>query len=323
MKVFISWSGSRSHSLAKALHEWLPLVLHYIEPWLSQTDIKAGERWSAKVAEELAATNFGVICVTKDSINAPWLLFEAGALAKSMDDGKVIPLLLDVDVKEISGPLAQFQAKKVEKNGIYEVITSINKVAASPVPEARLNQLFESLWSSLDSKVSEIPKDSVPAKQSRPQNEILEELVSGFRGLEMRIRETSDFGSSNKRRRVRHMHPEMIMHMSHRVGEGPHDPIHILFLVSSLREDIPWFYELGIEAYKALKSGDSDASTLMTYRKFMEAVDMLLRGPFLDEIGADKRTYMMLQESLSMLEFNFGKLENFARKHKEKKKSSL
>ncbi len=58
MKVFISWSGERSGLVAKALREWLPLVLHYVKPWLSESDIKPGERWSAKVAENLEATSF-------------------------------------------------------------------------------------------------------------------------------------------------------------------------------------------------------------------------------------------------------------------------
>jgi hypothetical protein len=54
MKVFISWSGSRSNALAEALRDWIPLVLHYVEPWLSQTDIEAGQRWAEQVAKELA-----------------------------------------------------------------------------------------------------------------------------------------------------------------------------------------------------------------------------------------------------------------------------
>ena len=44
MKVFISWSGERSKQMAAALKEWLPTAIQYLEPWMSDTDIHAGDR---------------------------------------------------------------------------------------------------------------------------------------------------------------------------------------------------------------------------------------------------------------------------------------
>ena len=313
MKVFISWSGEQSHGLAKALHEWLPLVLHYVEPWLSQADINAGDRWGPKVAEELATTNFGIICITKDNINAPWLLFEAGALAKSLEDGKVIPLLLDIDEKEITYPLAQFQAKKAENSGINDVISAINKCAAVAVPEARLSQLFESLWSSLESKIAASPKKTTPATKKRSEGEILEELVSGVRSLEMRLRDNMESShSSMRRRRNRLMHPGMMMEFAHRVGDGPKDPIQILLTCSLLRDDIPWLYELGVETYRAITSGNANDAR-KAHKKFMRALEMVKHGPFMEDL--DKHTYMLIREILPMIEFN---IEQF-----EPKRSSL
>jgi hypothetical protein len=142
MKIFISWSGERSKSLAQAFREWLPLVLHYVEPWLSEADIDAGERWAQSVAKELATSNFGIICVTSENIISPWVLFEAGALTKSLETSRVIPLLLDLELSDISGPLAQFQAKKLSRAGISEVIQSIQKASEHPIPETRAKQLF-------------------------------------------------------------------------------------------------------------------------------------------------------------------------------------
>lgn len=42
LKVFISWSGERSKEMANALREWLPMVLQYVEPFVSDKDISAG-----------------------------------------------------------------------------------------------------------------------------------------------------------------------------------------------------------------------------------------------------------------------------------------
>lgn len=35
LKVFISWSGDRSKEMAKALRDWLPMALNYVEPFVS------------------------------------------------------------------------------------------------------------------------------------------------------------------------------------------------------------------------------------------------------------------------------------------------
>jgi len=188
MKIFISWSGERSEALAKALREWLPLVLHFVEPWLSQSDIQAGERWSIEIAKGLESCNFGIICITRENMSSPWILFEAGALAKSMQEGRVIPLLLDLDFKEISGPLAQFQAKKSDSAGVRELAVSLNKaattpVATTPVPDAQLDKLLSALWGDLEKQITSIPKSEAPAKHNRPQGEILEELVSSVRSV--------------------------------------------------------------------------------------------------------------------------------------------
>lgn len=73
MKVFISWSGERSQALAQA------------------------------VASELEASNFGLICVTPENVSELWVLFEAGALAKSMKGARVVPLLFNLDFSDING----------------------------------------------------------------------------------------------------------------------------------------------------------------------------------------------------------------------------
>jgi TIR domain len=191
MKVFISWSGERSQALAQALRDWLPLVLHFADPWLSKSDINAGERWALEIAKELEANQCGIICITRENVGSPWILFESGALAKSMEQGRVIPLLFNIEFGDITGPLAQFQAKKAEKSGIHELITSINRMSEQSVPEGRLAQLFDMVWPSLEEKITNIPS-TVPTKHNRPQHEILEELVTGVRGLEMRFRDATE-----------------------------------------------------------------------------------------------------------------------------------
>ena len=82
MRVFISWSGQRSLAVGEALRDWLPLVIQSIRPFLSSTDIRAGQSWFNEISDHLKETNFGICCVTPANQSEPWLNFEAGAIAK-------------------------------------------------------------------------------------------------------------------------------------------------------------------------------------------------------------------------------------------------
>jgi hypothetical protein len=305
MKVFISWSGVRSNALADALRDWIPLVLHYVEPWLSQTDIEAGQRWAEQVAKELESSNFGILCITQDNLTSPWVLFEAGALAKSLQGSRVIPFLLDLEFRDVTGPLAQFQAKKVDRTGVFEVIQSLNQLAPHPVPENRVKQLFDALWQEFEKKVASIPRASAIAKHARPQSEILEELVAGIRSLDSKFREVAEDGPRGIRSRSRRFHPGMLHELSDLLREKPGDPIILLMLSSMFREDMPWLYELGMEAYRSAKNGTPSEATAAR-KRFQKAAELMRRGPFgAEEFGFDPHTIrMMVREMDHLLHFD-------------------
>jgi hypothetical protein len=171
-----------------------------------------------------------------------------------MQEGRVIPLLLDIEFKDITGPLAQFQAKKVEKSGLEDVVNSINQVSDVKVLEGRLDQLFGALWPNLEMQVASIPKAHTPAKQNRPQHEVLEELVTSIRGLDQRFRDSVETASPRRRKRNR-LPPGLISEMSHQMGIGPGDPVRVLMLTSLLRDDLPWLYELAVDMFRASGEG--------------------------------------------------------------------
>lgn len=312
MKIFISWSDERSHQLAQALHHWLPLVLPYVQPWLSQADISAGDRWAQEVAKELESSNFGIICVTPENLGSPWILFEAGALAKSLQGAKVIPLLLGLEFSDISGPLAQFQAKKLGKAGLSEIVQSINQSAQTPEPEDRVKDRFAGLWPDIERKIATIPEQSPGAKRTRPQHEILEELVATVRGFEgrfARLDENLVDVDYRTRRRRRPMHPMMLEDLSRMVSEEGDDPIALLMLGSMMRDDLPWLYELLVEVYREIRSGDAKAAQRAVER-LRRTTKMLRRGPFMEEFAGSKEAHMMVMELPSMLDHLLHRFES-------------
>jgi hypothetical protein len=150
MKVFISWSGDISHTVAIALRDWLPSVLQSVEPYVSSEDIEKGARWSVEIGQQLEETSFGILYVTPRNLNSPWLNFEAGALSKSLDTSRVSPFLLGIKTVELVGPLAQFQATLPRIDDVERLVKSINSVSPHPIEEARLVDITQMWWPRLE-----------------------------------------------------------------------------------------------------------------------------------------------------------------------------
>jgi hypothetical protein len=128
--VFLSWSGDSSKSAAQALHTWLPTVIQNVRPYMSAENIDKGERWSIDIAKQLEETNYGIICMTPENIDAPWVLFEAGALSKSIKRSRVSPLLFSLSPSEFTkSPLLQFQLTMFKKDDFYKLLQSVNNSA--------------------------------------------------------------------------------------------------------------------------------------------------------------------------------------------------
>jgi len=262
---------------------------------LSQSDIAAGERWGTEVAKELEGSNFGIICVTRENVSAPWILFEAGALAKLMQEGRVIPLLLDIEFKDISGPLAQFQAKKVEKSGLNDVITSINRIATHPVPDERTARLFDSLWPQFEARVAAIPKPTTPAKSNRPQHEVLEELVASVRGLDVRLRDDDQIRARRRRRTP----PGLLLHeMIDVMSRGRPSPTTILIFAAAFRDEIPWLYELGMEVYRTPPRSNQNR---IARQRFDAALNLLHREKIPEEALLDPGALRYIARELEQI----------------------
>ena len=179
-KVFISWSGDLSKKLAEEVRLCLPGVLQFVKPYFTPNDIEKGTRWSTDIASELESSNAGIICLTKDNLNKPWILFEAGALSKNFGKANVCTILFNLDSSDFSGPLTSFQATKFDKADFKKLLTTVNNTGGeSKLDPAVLNDVFEMWWPKLESKINEILSSHVVDIDNavRSEREILEEVL--------------------------------------------------------------------------------------------------------------------------------------------------
>jgi hypothetical protein len=181
MKIFISWSGERSKDVASSLKNWLSDVFQDDEIFMSDHDIEAGARWANKLNAELEESSFGIICLTSDNLKAPWLLFEAGALSKAIDESHVVPYLLNLKSTNVAGPLAQFQSVSADKEGTLKLIRSINEVRERKLLEEKLLKLFNKWWPDLEEKLQIIPAVEEDKDIDRSDRALLEEILELLR----------------------------------------------------------------------------------------------------------------------------------------------
>ncbi len=157
MKVFISWSGPLSRTIAETLHEWMETLLpEELEPWMSRKNVELGVQWARVLFEELRTTDYGIICLTPDNVDSDWMLFEAGALAKTFgeeDIGRVIPLLYDVERDKLPSPYIQFQSAPLNEEAILHLFLQLNAELENPAPAERLTRIFRSVWPEIEKKL--------------------------------------------------------------------------------------------------------------------------------------------------------------------------
>lgn len=191
MKVFISWSGERSKSIANALKHWLPDVIQGLQVWMSDHDIQAGVRWTGELSDELAQCYFGIVCLTPENLDSHWLTFEAGALSKAIEKSRVVPYRFQLRPSDIGPPLSQFQGVDANKEGTLKLVLSIHNALENPLgDEGKIARAFDHWWSDLKNMLAEIPKTAT--RVIRSDRELLEEVLeivrqSGIRDLNNRL----------------------------------------------------------------------------------------------------------------------------------------
>jgi hypothetical protein len=145
-------------------------------PWLSSSDIQAGVTWQSELQLQLQESRVGIICLTRDNLNAPWLHFEAGALSKALGNSYVCPYLFGFQPSELTGPLPQFQAVPSDKEGTKALVFTLNRaLGEDAVKDGVLDKTFERWWSDLSDNLASINKTS---RSTSPQGDIAGMLQS-------------------------------------------------------------------------------------------------------------------------------------------------
>jgi len=191
MKVFLSWSGERSHRVAECVNSWLKHVIQAIKPWLSSDDIEKGSIWFNEINNILAGTSSGIIFLTQENKNNPWILFESGALAKSIAGSKtyVYTFLIDLKPTDIKDPLSHFNHTTSNKKDMRKLLNTINNsLGENKLSNDMLEHAFETNWPQFEKQFAKIISETehiIPVKnQPRKDSDVLTEILTIVRRIE-------------------------------------------------------------------------------------------------------------------------------------------
>lgn len=191
INTFLSWSLPRSQAVAKALRKWLRAIVQRCTPWMSEQDIDTGKRWRTEIAETLKSAQIGVVCITPENYDRPWLNFEAGAISRQVGDAtRVCCYFFGMKTTDLGGqhPLADFNGADATREGTLKLVTSINNALGKQISESDLDNLFRAMWPQLEAELGavEVPSNEGQVPR-RPPDEIAEEILVRVREIERQV----------------------------------------------------------------------------------------------------------------------------------------
>ena len=215
MRIFLSWSGHKSHQIALAFSEWIPCVIQAVKPWVSSKDIDRGSIWFNEIIEQLKDTNFGIVFVTNENQDKPWLLFETGALSKGLTENKICTVLVDLEVRDIDSgsPLRQINHTVPDKNGFLSLVKTINKdLDIGQLQEKHLETSFNALWNDFESKIITI-LESEPVSQEprREDTDVLNDILDNVININRKVNTTSRFPSRHDSKYINSNHAKTLL----------------------------------------------------------------------------------------------------------------
>lgn len=160
-KIFICWKGDNSKNIAIELKNMLENEIFENSGlccFVSEIDIQAGDDWWNKIKKELKSSSRGIICITKENLQAPWVFFESGAMISH--DIFVTPLLFNCNIETLKNtPLhntQMFDFYNQERfiNLMINIneelhLTTMTKSQLTAIVKVKYNTLLEKLSSTL------------------------------------------------------------------------------------------------------------------------------------------------------------------------------
>ena len=159
-KIFLCWSKSRSEAIATAWFRLLPDILRNVQPILS-TEFQKGTEWSKLLRRDLDQARTGIVFLTPENVDAPWIHFEAGALATAIGNrnGDVFTYIYAFDPARLTGPLSAYHATVATKADTFRLLRDVCAVIDCEPPD---ETAYSAWWLKLEKALDHVPPARIP-----------------------------------------------------------------------------------------------------------------------------------------------------------------
>ena len=159
MRIFIGWSGETGRNVAGILSRWLKALFPDIEISTASDIMTGGINWHSALQGALKTADYGLICITKESVQSLWLYYEAGVLSTAAS--YITPFLFDVTPSELGGPLRAFQSVTGNQDDLWKLISELASILNKNHTENSINldslkRLFDMTYPVLQKELNEL-----------------------------------------------------------------------------------------------------------------------------------------------------------------------
>ncbi|MFT3884194.1 MAG: hypothetical protein QM724_01815 [Flavobacteriales bacterium] len=301
--VFIS-HDTRDAEIAEAFSKLLSSVSAGVLKSFRSSDkkgtqgIEYGVEWFPEIMKKLDEASDIVCLLTQSSVDRPWILYEAG-VAKGKLSTTVLGIALGLPLnKANNGPFAQFQNCADDEESLTKLVLQlVRRIPNAEPDEEIIKEQVKQFKKKLTELLKAKPKPEKPSgelKEDASIAKLFEEVKLMFMDLPSRIDRRLD--PEAMLRRKRRFHPKMLNELMH-IGYQAEDPnMSFLILLSLFRDDMPWFYEIGMETYRSLKIAKTRAERQKAISSFERSFDMLGHPMLFEMSGRSEDSYIMMKE---------------------------
>lgn len=268
--------------------------------------IEYGVEWYPEIMKRLGSASDVVCLLTPSSINRPWILYEAG-VAKGKLDIPVHGIALGIPLSGATvGPFAQFQNSDDSEKSLVQLVTQLLGRINNSEPDPEVIQVqvqsFKKKIEPLLVVDSGTPSEKDEEQPSDAVARMFEEVKVMYQELPVRIARRMDPERMSELRRRRNFRLSALFDLSENLSRSGHGPIGILIVLSQFRDELPWLYELGMDAYRNWSRSPSrswdDMRNILEYMERMTVHQMASEA-----VLSHKRRRDEMEESVGYLRY--------------------